>query len=88
MPKILPEVFVSNAETASQVYKELKKGRIRKLGSMVYTSNLQEPEQQIVKRHLWLFEKAHTMLKNTNAFEDARDAEYRGIRLKLPALRF
>jgi hypothetical protein len=30
------------------------------------------------------FEKAHTMLKNTNAFEDARDAEYRGIRLKLP----
>jgi fido (protein-threonine AMPylation protein) len=57
MPKILPEVFVSNAETASQVYKELKKGRIRKLGSKVYTSNLQEPEQQIVKRHLWLIVK-------------------------------
>ena len=57
MAKTMPEVFVSNAEIASQVYKELKKGHLRKLGSRVYTTNLKEPAELLVKRHLWLIVK-------------------------------
>lgn len=57
MTKVLPEVFVSNAKDASQVYKELKKGRLRKLGSRVYTTNLKESAEILIKRHLWQITK-------------------------------
>ncbi|MFI5343322.1 MAG: Fic family protein [Chlamydiales bacterium] len=52
-----PEVFVSNAALASQVSKELKKGKLRKLGSKVYTTNLTESEELLVKRHAWFIVK-------------------------------
>ncbi len=57
MAKNFPEVFVSNAEIASQVYKELKKGQLRKLASRVYTTNLKESAELLIKRHLWLIVK-------------------------------
>ena len=53
MPRFLPEVFVSNAALASRVSRELKKGLLRKLGSRVYTTNLTEPKELLVKRHAW-----------------------------------
>lgn len=53
MPKFLPEVFVSNASLASWVSKELKKGLLRKLGSRVYTTNLKENPEVLVRRHAW-----------------------------------
>jgi hypothetical protein len=40
MPKLLPEVFVSHAPLASWVSREVKGGRLRKLGTRVYTTNL------------------------------------------------
>jgi len=63
MPKFLPEVFVSNASMAPFVFKEVKKGLLRKLGSRVYTSNLKENPEVLVRRHAWflveeLFPKA------------------------------
>lgn len=53
MPKFLPEVFVSNASLASWVSRELKKGHLRKLGSRVYTTNLKEKPEVLVRRHAW-----------------------------------
>lgn len=57
MTKKWPEVFVSNATIASLVYKDLEKGILRKLGSKVYTTNLDESPEQIVKRHVWFIVK-------------------------------
>jgi len=53
MPKFLPEVFVSNASLASWVSKQSKKGILRKLGSRVYTTNLKENPEVLVRRHAW-----------------------------------
>ena len=57
MHKKLPEVFVSHAKMASQVSKELKKGGLRKLGSRVYTTNLIEAPELLIKRHMWFIVK-------------------------------
>ena len=51
MTTFLPEVFVSNSALASQVSRDLKRGRLRKLGSKVYTTNLTESDELLVKRH-------------------------------------
>jgi hypothetical protein len=53
MPKLLPEVFVSHAPLASWVSREVKGGRLRKLGTRVYTTNLKEPAEILVRRHAW-----------------------------------
>ena len=47
------EAFVSSAKLATAVSRELKAGRLRKLGSRVYTRNLKDPPQKIVQRNLW-----------------------------------
>ena len=57
MATFFPEVFVSNETLASRVSKELKKGRLRKLGSKVYTTNLTESEETLIKRHAWFIVK-------------------------------
>jgi len=49
----MPEVFVSNANLATAVSREAKLGRLRKLGSRLYTRNLKEPPEKIVQRNLW-----------------------------------
>ena len=49
----MPEVFVSNAELATAVSRETKIGKLRKLGSRLYTRNLTEPPERIVQRNLW-----------------------------------
>jgi hypothetical protein len=57
MPKNLtdkwPEVFVSDSTTTLEVSKALKQGNLRKLASRLYTSNLTDAPEAIVKRHLW-----------------------------------
>ena len=53
MTKLLPEVFVSYAKIAPQVSKDFKKGKLRKLGSKVYTTNLKDPPELLIKRHVW-----------------------------------
>src|SRR6202167_532272 len=49
----MPEVFVSNAELAPAVSRETKLGKLRKLGSRLYTRNLTEPPEKLVQRNLW-----------------------------------
>ncbi len=53
MPKSLPEVFISSADIASYVSKEVRKGTLRKLGSRIYTTNLKESPETLIKRHVW-----------------------------------
>src|SRR5215467_5726598 len=49
----MPEVFVSNADLAVAVSREVKLGRLRKLGSRLYTRNLKESPEKLVQRNLW-----------------------------------
>ena len=49
----LPEIFVSNAELSAAISQAVKLGRLRKLGSRLYTRNLGEPPERIVQRNLW-----------------------------------
>jgi hypothetical protein len=49
----LPEVFISNVELAAAVSREVKRGALRKLASRLYTRNLTEPPEQLVRRNLW-----------------------------------
>ena len=55
----MPEVFVSNAGLATAVSRETKLGRLRKLGSRLYTRNLTEPPERIVNRNLWPLVEAY-----------------------------
>ena len=57
MTTFLPEVFVSNTALAAVVSKELRRGRLRKLGSRVYTTNLTESEEILIRRHAWFIVK-------------------------------
>jgi hypothetical protein len=53
MPKMSaqwPEVFLSTADIRRAVSEALKAGRLRKLASRLYTTNLRE---KIVRQHLW-----------------------------------
>jgi len=49
----MPEVFVSNADLAAAVSREVRAGTLRKLGSRLYTRNFKDPPEQIVLRNLW-----------------------------------
>jgi hypothetical protein len=48
-----PEVFVSTAENKRKIYSLMKAGRLRKLSSKLYTSNLIDDAEKIVSRNLW-----------------------------------
>src|SRR5258708_7456607 len=54
----LSEVFVSSRTITSAVGKALKNGRLRKIGSRLYTRNLTEAPEQIVRRN-W-----HSLLRD------------------------
>jgi hypothetical protein len=49
----MPEVFVSDARLAPSVSREVKRGALRKLASRLYTRNLTDAPEQIVRRNLW-----------------------------------
>jgi Fic family protein len=47
----LPEVFVSTKATTSAVSKAVRSGRLRRIASRLYTRNLAEAPEQLVKRN-------------------------------------
>jgi hypothetical protein len=49
----MPEAFVSNDDLAGAVSREVQRGTLRKLGSRLYTRNLTDSPEQIVRRNLW-----------------------------------
>ena len=48
-----PEVFVSTAALSARVSRAVAAGKLRKLGSRLYTTNLTEDPASLVRRHLW-----------------------------------
>ena len=54
----LPEIFVSNKEMSSAVSKAVQVGRLRKIASRLYSGNMTEAPESIVKRN-W-----HALLKD------------------------
>ncbi len=57
MPKLsledLPEVFLSNSALTKSILRYLRAGKVRKLGSRLYTKNLIDSPESIIKRNLW-----------------------------------
>lgn len=49
----LPDFFLSTPELASRVSRDLKEGRIRKLAPTIYTTNVTEAPESLVRRQLW-----------------------------------
>ena len=49
-----PEVFLSHKGIANKIARELKKASIRKIGPRLYTTNLKDSPQSIIKKHLWV----------------------------------
>ncbi|HSU17928.1 Fic family protein [Longimicrobium sp.] len=49
----LPEVFVSTRELSSGVAEAVRAGAVRKLASRLYTTNLTDSPDAVVRRHLW-----------------------------------
>jgi len=47
----LPEVFVSNTDISASVYQAVDQGKVKKIGSRLYTKNLQDDPDIIVKRN-------------------------------------
>jgi hypothetical protein len=48
-----PEVFVSNAEASQAVRRAYKSGALRKIAPRIYTRNVNDTPEQIIKRNLW-----------------------------------
>ena len=48
-----PEVFVSTAAMSTAVSRAVAAGKLRKLGSRLYTTNRDEDAASLVRRHLW-----------------------------------
>lgn len=55
----MPEVFLSTTERSSAVSRATSAGLLRRIGSKLYTRNLIDPPEQIVRRHLWRLVAAH-----------------------------
>ena len=49
----MPESFVSNASISSEVSRRVADGRLRKLATRLYTRNLDDSPDDIVRRNLW-----------------------------------
>ncbi len=48
-----PEIVVSNSATSRRVSRAFKAGRLRRLASRLYTSNLVDDPEEVVRRNLW-----------------------------------
>ena len=49
----MPEVFVSGTAISREVSRAVKAGRLRKLASRLYSKNLTDEPEAIIRRHLW-----------------------------------
>jgi hypothetical protein len=49
----LPEIFLSTTARSSTVSRATASGLLRRIGPKLYTKNLVDPPEQIVRRHLW-----------------------------------
>lgn len=48
-----PETIISNRASSAATWRAVRDGRLRKLASRLYTSNMTDPPEAIVRRNLW-----------------------------------
>ena len=53
LPDPLPEVFTSSTSTSRAVGRRVQAGTVRKIGPRLYTPNMTDPPDVIVRRNLW-----------------------------------
>lgn len=92
----MPEAFVSNARISKEVHRRVADGRLRKLASRLYASNLVEPPETVVRRNLWsiaagYFPGAVVADRTALELEPARDGSVclvaeRGSDIELPGI--
>lgn len=74
----MPEAFVSTRAISREVSRRVKAGRLRKLASRLYTSDLQSAPELIVRRNLWDIVAGYfpgAVLADRTAFEIAPAAD-------------
>ncbi len=92
----LPEAFVSHTAISRAVSRAVKAGQLRKLASRLYTSNLEDAPEDIVRRNLWGIVAGYFpggLIADRTAFEagPASDGSVclvsdRGRRVELPGI--
>ena len=74
----MPEVFVSTGKTTVAVSRAVREGRLRQIASKLYTKNLIDPPEQIVRRHLWPIVASYVpgaLIADRTAIENAPSAD-------------
>lgn len=77
-PSPLPEVFVRTPALAARISRDLKAKRIRKIAPGLYTSDVTEPLEVLVRRHLWAIASLlfpHAVITDRTAFEAGPSAD-------------
>lgn len=70
----LPEVFVSTDDLSSTVSRAVAQGELRQLGPKLYTKNLADAPEAIVRRHVWTIIAAYApgaLIADRTALENA-----------------
>ena len=94
--KELPEALVSHTAISHAVSRAVKAGRLRKLASRLYTSNLDDAPEDIVRRNLWQIVAGYfpgALIADRTAFEAGPAADgsvcfvsRRGRSIELPGV--
>lgn len=69
-----PEAFLSTTAQSSAVSRAVARGSLRRIGPKLYTRNLVDPPEQIVRRHLWPLVAAYVpgaLVADRTALENA-----------------
>jgi hypothetical protein len=92
----MPEAFVSSTRTSREVSRAVKAGRLRKLASRLYTRNLTDSPEAVVRRNLWSIVAGYFpggLIADRTALENAPAEDgsvclvtKRGSDIKLPGL--
>ncbi len=74
----LPEIFVSTTDLSLAVSRAVAQGDLRQIGSKLYTKNLRDAPEQIVRRHVWPVVAAYApgaLIADRTALENAPAAD-------------
>ena len=92
----MPEAFVSDTAISREVSRATKAGRLRKLASRLYTRNLADKPEAVVKRNLWTIVAGYfpgALIADRTALENAPAEDgsvcliaERGKEVRLPGL--
>lgn len=74
----LPEAFLSNTSLTKAISRAVKTGKLRKLASRLYTKNMMDPPELIIRRNLWVIVAAYFpegLIADRTAIENQKTSE-------------